>query len=83
MEYTPFIKGKSTKGFNITLETPVFQWEKTQDGTTYLRYEDTDDVQYMERISAGSSGKYEATTGLWSDKVNPSLNWHALPFWTP
>lgn len=77
MEYTPYIKGKSTHGSRITIETPVFQWEKLQDGTIYIRYEDTTEEQYIERVK---DGHYEKTYALWSDRNSASTSWSPLAF---
>lgn len=68
MQYTPYTKGATNNGHAITIQTPIFEWDTTSvPGTTYIRYEDTTDRQYIEEITASTYKR--AGAGLWSART--------------
>lgn len=71
MNYTPFVLGRNTTGtFQITIETPPFEWdETTTPDTLYLRYEDATVPQLIIRVSDVGTGKYEYTEDLWTNRA--------------
>lgn len=80
MGYSPFQKGQSTRKFAITTETPPYEWDQTTTpDTTYIRYENTDKKQYIERV-LHVDGRYEQTYALWTDKADPGVVWSPIAF---
>ena len=82
MGYTPNIKGLTTTKQKITVETVPYEWDKdTTPDTTYIRYEDTDKKQYIERAIHGKHtvGSLMYTYWEWSDKEN-APEWGPIEF---
>jgi len=70
--YKPFVLGRSTQDtVSITVETPPFEIEKVGEDTCYMRYEDADVAQLINRIQeVGGVVQYTYAYHLWSDKEN-------------
>ena len=62
-------KGNFTYGGAITTDTPVYEWDtETTADTTYLRYENTTEEQYIERATT----KLEACVDEWANRATTS-----------